>query len=117
MEIFAEFWKTYGMTILSSLLTTVCGYLGIAAKNLYQKYMNDRTKREVVRTCVQAVEQLWKDLHGDEKYRKAMDSAREMLSEKGISISDVELNMLIEAAVGEFNRVFGSEEKLITQDP
>ena len=37
-----------------------------------------------------------------------MESVSEMLTEKGITITDLELKMLIEAAVGEFNEVFNS---------
>ena len=42
----------------------------------------------------------------EEKYEKALEAASEMLSEKGISVTELELKMLIEAAVGEFNDVF-----------
>ncbi len=34
-----------------------------------------------------------------------------MLNEKGITITDIEMKMLIEAAVGEFNNVFGTPDE------
>lgn len=103
---FTEFINAYGMEILYAIITAIAGYIGIVVKNLYQKYVNDSTKKAVVKTCVQAVEQIYTDLHGQEKYDKVVESASEMLCEKGITITDIELKMLIEAAVGEFNKVF-----------
>lgn len=108
MDIFTQFINEYGTTILYTILTALAGYIGIWVKSLYTKYINDKTKQDVVKTCVSAVEQLYKDLHGEEKYNKVVESVSEMLMEKGITITDLELKMLIEAAVGEFNGVFNS---------
>lgn len=106
MDIFTQFINEYGTTILYTILTALAGYIGIWVKSLYTKYINDKTKQDVVKTCVSAVEQLYKDLHGEEKYNKVVESVSEMLMEKGITITELELKMLIEAAVGEFNEVF-----------
>ena len=95
--------------VVSILLTALVGYIGVAVKKAYTKYVNDETKKEVVDTCVQAVEQLYKDLHGDEKLQKAIEYASEMLCSKGISVGEVELRMLVEAAVAKFNDVFKQE--------
>lgn len=108
MDIFTQFINEYGTTILYTILTALAGYIGIWVKSIYTKYINDKTKQDVVKTCVSAVEQLYKDLHGEEKYNKVVESVSEMLMEKGITITDLELKMLIEAAVGEFNEVFNS---------
>lgn len=113
---FAEFINAYGMEILYAIITAVAGYVGIVVKNLYQKYVNDSTKKSVVKTCVQAVEQIYTDLHGQEKYNKVVEAVSEMLGEKGISITDIELKMLIEAAVGEFNKVFENTTETGTED-
>lgn len=103
---FAEFINDYGTTILYAILTAIGGWLGLWVKDLYTKYINDKTKQSVAKTVVQAVEQLYSDLDGEEKLQKALESASEMLAEKSIAISDLELRMLLEAAVGEFNKVF-----------
>lgn len=110
MDFLKEFISVYGTTILYSILTAIAGYLGIVIKNLYQKYINDKTKQDVAKTCVKAVEQIYKDLHGEEKLQKALESASEMLASKGITISDIELRILIEAAVAEFNDAFNRTE-------
>lgn len=110
MDFIKDFISVYGTTILYSVLTALAGYLGIVVKNLYQKYINDKTKQDVAKTCVRAVEQLYKDLHGEEKLQKALESASEMLANKGITITDIELRILIEAAVAEFNDAFNRTE-------
>lgn len=106
MEFIKNFISEYGTTILYAILTAIGGYLGIWAKKLYTKYVNDKTKQAVAKTVVQAVEQLYKDLRGEEKLEKALEAAADMLTERGITVTDLELRILIEAAVGEFNKAF-----------
>ena len=103
---FNEFLSTYGMKILGTILTALAGYLGVVIKNLCQKYLNDKTKQDVAKTCVKAVEQIYKDLHGEEKFNKALECISDMLAEKGIAVSETEMKMLIVSAVAEFNEVF-----------
>jgi hypothetical protein len=107
---FAEFINQYGLQIMYAVITAIAGYIGIAVKNLFTKYINDKTKRSVAKTAVQFVEQVYKDLHGDEKLDAALTAASEMLSEKGIFVSDLEMRVLIEAAVSEFNNAFNKAE-------
>ncbi len=106
MEFLKLFISEYGTTIVYAILTAIAGYLGIVVKQLYTKYINDKTKQAVAKTVVQAVEQIYTDLHGEEKLDQALTAASEMLAEKGITITDLELRMLIEAAVAEFNDAF-----------
>lgn len=113
---FAEFINTYGMELITTAITAIFGFLGIAAKNLYQKYADNKTKKDVVYTVVQGVEQLYKALSGPEKLAKAMEAASEMLEEKGIFVTEFELNMLIESAVGAFNGVFWKSEPVPAED-
>ena len=105
---FAQFISEYGTMILYSIITAIAGYVGIVVKNLYEKHVNDQTKKDVVNTVVQGVEQIYKDLHGEEKLNKALDAAADMLAEKGISVTEFELKMLIEAAVASFNDAFNT---------
>ena len=109
MELLNNFLYEYGTTILYTIITAIAGYLGMVFKNMYQKYINDKTKKDVVNTCVKAVEQIYKDLHGSEKLDRACESASTMLSEKGVFVSELELRMLIEAAIAEFNDAFKKE--------
>lgn len=111
METFIkDFINTYGTTILSTIFTVLAGYIGIVVKKLFQKYVNDQTKKDVVATCVNAVEQLYKDIHGEDKLNKCIESVSSMLGEKGIKISDLEIRMLIESAVNAANNSFSNTE-------
>ena len=106
MDMFEAFVSAYGVEIIMAILTAIAGYIGVVVKNLYTKFVNDKTKESVVKTVVQGVEQIYKDLHGDEKLAKAIEAATEMLNEKNIAITEFELRMMIEAAVAEFNKAF-----------
>ena len=103
---FAEFINSYGTQILYTLVTAIAGYIGIVVKNLVKKYINDKTKKEVAKNAVQFVEQVYKNLHGEDKLIEALKAASEMLMEKGITITELEMRVLIEAAVAEFNKAF-----------
>ena len=102
----AEFINQYGTTIIYAVVVAIAGYFGTVAKSLYTKYINDKTKQAVAKTVVRGVEQIYKDLHGEEKLDKALEAASEMLADKGINASELELRMMIEAAVLEFNEAF-----------
>lgn len=101
-----EFFATYLFPVIAAAVTALAGFIGVQLKGLYQKYINDKTKEAVVRTCVKAVEQLYHDLGGPAKLEKAKEGIEQMLNEKGIPISDLEMNLLIEAVVSEFNYGF-----------
>ncbi|MBP5462749.1 MAG: phage holin family protein [Lachnospiraceae bacterium] len=106
MDFIRDFINSYGATILYTVITAIAGYIGVTVKKIFNKYVNDKTKKDVAKTCVRAVEQIYTDLHGRDKLEKCLESASEMLAEKGITITDIELRMLIEAAVNEFNSGF-----------
>ena len=112
-NLFNEFIATYGVTIMYTVLTAVFGYAGIVAKNVYTKYVNDKTKRAVVQTCVTAIEQIYKDLDGEEKLDKCIEAASEMFEEKGIQIGATELHLLIESSVIEFKKGFDSDSEAV----
>ena len=112
---FAEFISTYGATILYTIVTAIAGYIGIVIKNLYKRYIDDQTKKSVVKTVVQGIEQMYKDLHGEEKLNVAIKNVTSMLGNKGITVTDLEIRMLIEAAVGEFNNAFNKTASTDTE--
>lgn len=85
--------------IISTVITGVIGYLGIRIKNLYQAFIKDKIKRDIVEKTVKYVEQIGKDLSCDEKKKKALEKSLEWMREKKIIVSDTELEILIESAV------------------
>ena len=120
MTFFKDFINQYGATILYTVLVSIAGYVGIEIKKLYEKTVKDKAVKNVISTCVQAVEQMYKDLDGDEKLNKCIGYASEMLAEKGINISEIEIRVIIEASVNElknkFNSTTISEGILISED-
>lgn len=96
-------------SLVDSIAVVVgCGlmYAGQYVKKLYNKYVDNETKKDVVNTTVQYVEQVYQDIHGEEKLEKALERASKLLQEKGITISNTELETLIESAVCGFNDGF-----------
>ena len=119
MEFILEIINTYGMEIIGTILTALGGILGMVATKLATKYVNTKIKREIARTVVQGVEQCYHALGGPEKLNKAMEAAAAMLAAEGITVTNLELQMLLEAAVGEFNDVFHAvpvEEGIAAED-
>ena len=106
---FAEFINQYGMEILYGVVTALAGWMAVVVKSLVTKYINDKTKQSVAKTVVRAVEQIYKDLNGEEKLAQAIRCATEMLNDKGITVTTIEMRMLLEDAVGEFNNVFSKD--------
>lgn len=106
MDISNQFMSEVVMPLLATAITAIFGYLGVMAKKLINKYVDNKQKQEVAKLVVMGIEQCYKDLHGEEKLNKAIETATIMLSEKGITVTDLEMKMLIEAAVGGFNKVF-----------
>ncbi len=117
-----EFWKNiinflneYG--ILSMVITAVVGAVGTALglffKRLYTNTIGDKIKldtvKEIARVVVKFVEQVYKDIHGEEKLDKALEAFAEMLNNKGITISELEMRVYLESALAEFNEAFNKE--------
>lgn len=98
-----ELIQPYLLEVVGFILTGVVTYVGLQLKKLYEKYINTQVKKDVVSSTVKYVEQVYKDIHGEEKLNRAKEKALEWLNEKGITISDTELEILIEAAVNSFN--------------
>ena len=102
-----EIINMYGAEILGTLLLALAGIVANVARNMVAKYLDTKTKRTLAKVVVQFVEQVYKDLHGSDKLKTALATMSELLAEKGITATEVEMTVLIEAAVGEFNAVFG----------
>ena len=100
----------YLTQILLALLLCVAAYLGSALKKACDRWVNTDLAKAIVRNAVRFVEQTYFDIHGPEKLRAAMARASEILLEKGIVISEIELVTMIEAAVNEFNNSFWKDD-------
>lgn len=84
---------------VASVVAILFGVLGAKIKNAYTTNVQNETIKTVVKSVVEWVQQVYKDLEGPEKLQKALAEASVILNEKGITVSESELNMLIESAV------------------
>ena len=96
--------QPYLLEVIVAILTGVATFIGSKIKKMYEEKINTETKEKVVKVVVNAVEQIYKELKGEEKLKKCIENATEMLNEKGITITELELRMLIESAVNSFNQ-------------
>ena len=92
------------MPYVITIVTALLGYVSVVIKNKISKKLDTQTKQEVARATVEYVEQVYQALGGAEKLQKAIEQARLILQEKGISITEVELKMLLESAVYGMNK-------------
>ena len=109
MEIVKNFIAQYGYMIIYSALTGIAAAVVAYVKARFAKKDAEKMKREVVYTCITGVEQLYQTLKGTEKYKRCFDAAKEMLDQKGIPVTELELKMLIESCLGELNGIFGDD--------
>lgn len=107
---------------LLALLVGIIGYLakiaGIQVQRVADKYAIKAkldANKTIVDLAVKYVQQVFKEVDGETKYNEAKNKALEILSEKGIKITDAELNMLIEASVANFKQ--GMTEKVTLEAP
>lgn len=111
MDSIMELIKSNLLQLLAAVITAVVSYLGVQIKNAYTKYADTKTKKEIVKSTVEYVEQISKSLDikpkAEEKFEKAKLKAIEWLNTKGISISETEIKILIESAVNAINQVKG----------
>lgn len=104
-EVVQAIWQVIGI-----VLTLGATALGIWAKNLAKKWVNNDTKRQIAENVVLMVEQVYKTLHGEEKLAQAMVLFSEQLAEKNIYITDSEMKLLLEATVAKFNDAFHKDD-------
>ncbi|EXM37641.1 endonuclease [Ruminococcus albus SY3] len=98
------------MQIIPIVLATVGTFLIGLIKAKYSQYVNTDTKKEIAMLTVRYVEQVFTALHGKDKLEKAKSTFVEMLNEKGIEVSEAEINMLLEAAVHQMNERKGVDK-------
>lgn len=92
--------------LLLALLCAVCAWAGSWVRMYLSRFHWDGAKITAARTAAQCVEQVYRDLHGEAKLRKALEKAELLLRSRNIPFDAEEMTILIEAAVSEFNKSF-----------
>lgn len=94
-----------------AILSTIAGVVGKKIDSYYERMANTAEKKRIVKECVAMVEQLYNDLHGEEKKRRAADAIVERFEQAGLAYTILELEHMIEAAVAKFNDAFAKKTK------
>lgn len=100
---------------VASVIAVLLGVLATKIKTTYNDKVQDETVRTIVKSVVEWAQQVYQDCEGPEKLQKALEKASAILNEKGITISDEELNMLIESAVYGLKQGITSTETLLVE--
>lgn len=89
--------------LISTILIGMTTIFLTVIKNKINSFINTKEKKEVVKSVVESVEYLYTklDIHNKskEKLNLAKDNITSLLSEKGINISDAEMNVLINSTL------------------
>ncbi len=104
------FINSYGLYILGILVVALFGYLGKILKRVSDTLVDSEFKRAVADVVVQFVEQVFQNLHGEDKLNKALEQAEMLLAKKGIKFDADEMKVFIEAAVAKFNEAFAKKK-------
>ena len=91
----------YLLSALGTILTAVAAWLGSKLGHYIDSQKESKLIREIIAKTVQYVEQVGKSLGSEEKFELAKQKAVEWANSKGLQISEVELEILIEAFVNE----------------
>ena len=103
-----DFLNIYGIKIIAGIIGLIFTALGFAMKKAITKFLNTKEKRQLAQDVVLYVEQYWKELKGQDKFDVAAEAFAQILEERGIKTSAIEIRTLIESALGAFNNAFNS---------
>lgn len=92
------------LSFVGTVVAVLFGYLGVKVKQLYNKYVDTQVEKDVVYSTVKYVEQIYTNIHGEDKLNEALKQASSILQEKGIQVSQDQLKTLIESAVYGMNQ-------------
>ena len=91
--------------IINAVITivgAVATYIGIRVKALFEEKIDTEKKEKIVEVSIRYINQIYKNLDGPAKFEKAKEVILEQLNEKGLSITELELTVMIESTVNAF---------------
>ena len=109
MNIMKNFITDYGFHIIAVTLTGVISYIGIQLKNVISIFYQHKIEKEEADIVCRAVEKIYSNLPSNQKLQEAITSLKEILKEKNIEVTDLEIRILIESAV---HRIKGNNQTI-----
>ena len=81
----------------------IFSYIALDIKKIHKKSVLDKTKKDVVKMVCKYVNEIYPDSNISDKLSEAYSSTMEILREKGIVVSDLELKVLLHNSIYEIN--------------
>ena len=103
----------YIVSALATILTAVGAWLGKKVGDYFDSKKHSEVIQDIVEKTVKYVEQVGKSLGSEEKFALAKEKAIQWANTQGLSVSEVELEILIEAFVNSFDK--GYQEPVGTE--
>lgn len=101
--------KDLFLEICTFSLSVFASYIGMKIRQLYENKVKDEKKEKIVSNTVAYINQLYVDLEGSEKFNKAKEMILILLKENKLTITEKELDVLIESTVLGFKRGYANE--------
>lgn len=98
-NILIDFTKDYGPTMIHSIVMGIFSYAVLDIKKIYKEHIEDKTKKEIIEKVCIYVDEIYPEIDAEDKLKIAISNSKEMLKEKKISISDLELEVLLHNSI------------------
>ena len=109
MKYILDFFSQYGISIIHSIVAIIISYVSLCVKHIYKEHIHHKIKREVISMVCHAIHILYPTLTDEEKINRAIISIKQILKEKNIIISDLELKMDIISNISDSKILLGSD--------
>ena len=98
--------NTFGASAVKLIVWVIFAIIGFGLKKIATRVLNTKEKRQLANDVVTFVEQKYKDLHGEEKFNKAVEAFTDILTERGIKTSDEVVATIASMAASEVSGVY-----------
>lgn len=101
-----EMLTIYAPQLMEAILYVIVGILTLAASKYIKPLLQNKVIMVLAKNAVKFVEQSFKELHGEDKLNKALETLSLQLAKWKIKISADEMKVMLEAALADLNGVF-----------
>lgn len=89
--------------IIMSIVSIVLMIVSTHVARKYNKLEKNKLIYNIITICVNAVEQVYNNCDGKEKYNECVKLVNQMLTKRGLKVTEAEIKILIESIVNTFN--------------
>lgn len=104
------------LPLILSALGVILAAFGTQIAKYVKKFFDSKDKRAIAEATVRYVEQVGKALGSEEKFAKAKETIVQQLNNEGIAFTDLELEVLIEAAVNGFKKEYAKTDEVKVEE-